>query len=101
MLNKKSNKAEESLLRAGEELVKYAKGELKLKTYYISVPQIDVHQVRRELCLSQNQFAKTFGVSVSTLRNWEKGRRSPTGAAKILLKIIQKDSKIVKQILKA
>ena len=28
-----------------------------------------------------------MGVSVGTLRNWEQGRRRPTGAARVLLRI--------------
>ena len=29
-------------------------------------------------------------VSIETIRNWEQGRRSPTGAAKALLKILDR-----------
>jgi putative transcriptional regulator len=45
--------------------------------------------------LSQDQFADAFGVSASTLRKWEQGQRSPTGAAKTLLKIIECEPKAV------
>jgi len=37
--------------------------------------------------LTQNKFAKLLGISVSTLRNWEQGRRKPQGAARVLLQI--------------
>ncbi len=37
--------------------------------------------------LSQSQFANLLGVSVRTLQEWEQGRRTPSGAAKTLLKI--------------
>ena len=47
----------------------------------------DVQQVRQAFHLSQNTFAKFMGVSVGTLRNWEQGRRRPTGAARVLLSI--------------
>ena len=43
----------------------------------------DVQQVRQAFHLSQNTFAKFMGVSVGTLRNWEQGRRRPTGAARV------------------
>jgi putative transcriptional regulator len=42
---------------------------------------------RIRLKLSQEKFAKLLGVSVATLRNWEQGRREPTGAAKVLLRV--------------
>ncbi len=45
---------------------------------------------RVHLKLSQEKFAKLLGVSVATLRNWEQGRREPTGAAKVLLRVAQK-----------
>ena len=47
----------------------------------------DVQQVRRTFHLSQDTFARFMGVSVGTLRNWEQGRRRPTGAARVLLRI--------------
>jgi putative transcriptional regulator len=40
---------------------------------------------RYRLHLSQSKFATLLGVSVKSLRNWEQGRRRPTGAAKVLL----------------
>jgi putative transcriptional regulator len=43
--------------------------------------------IRKHLGLSQNKFAKLLGISVSTLQNWEQGRRKPEGPAKILLNV--------------
>jgi len=45
---------------------------------------------RIRMKLSQEKFARLLGVSVATLRNWEQGRREPTGAAKVLLRVAQK-----------
>lgn len=45
-------------------------------------------RVRKRLGLSQTEFSKRIEVSVETIRNWEQGRRYPTGAAKTLLKIL-------------
>lgn len=47
-------------------------------------------RVRRRLGLSQSEFAQRIGVSVETIRNWEQGKRCPTGAAKALLKVLDK-----------
>ncbi|WP_126147278.1 helix-turn-helix domain-containing protein [Synechococcus elongatus] len=49
-----------------------------------------VRRVRRRLGLSQIQFSVQIGVSLETIRNWEQGKRSPTGPAKALLKILDK-----------
>jgi putative transcriptional regulator len=48
----------------------------------------EIQSARKRLGLSQPQFADVFGVSTSTLRNWEQGRYAPSGAAKALLKVI-------------
>jgi putative transcriptional regulator len=47
----------------------------------------DVKTLRAELGQSQAEFALMIGVSVSTLRNWEQGRRTPDGPALALLKV--------------
>src|SRR5215471_14797746 len=46
-----------------------------------------VAATRSRLGLSQEKFAELLGISVKTLHNWEQGRRSPTGAARILLRV--------------
>jgi putative transcriptional regulator len=47
-------------------------------------------RVRRKLGLSQVAFATRIGVPVDTVRNWEQGRRAPQGAARALLRIIDR-----------
>ena len=50
-----------------------------------------VKEVRAITKLSQAKFAAVLQVDVGTLRNWEQGRRNPTGPAKALLRAIQAD----------
>ena len=47
-------------------------------------------RVRRRLGLSQAEFSQRIDVSLQTIRNWEQGKRSPTGAAKALLRVLDK-----------
>jgi putative transcriptional regulator len=47
-------------------------------------------RVRKRLGLTQIEFSLRIGVSVDTIRNWEQGKRCPTGAARSLLKILDK-----------
>lgn len=49
---------------------------------------VDVRAVREKTGLSQVRFAALLGVSVATLRNWEQGRRRPTGPARALLRLV-------------
>ena len=55
----------------------------------INVPS--VASVRERTGLSQLRFAQLLGVSVRTLQEWEQGRRAPSGAARTLLLIAQKN----------
>lgn len=51
--------------------------------------------VRERLGLSQQELADLLGISRRTLENWEQGRRAPTGAAKVLLKVAERHPKLV------
>lgn len=50
----------------------------------------DVKRIRSSYKLSQGEFAALLGISVATLRNWEQGRRTPEGPARILLQVAAK-----------
>lgn len=52
-----------------------------------SIEEPDVAAIRSEYGLSQDQFAALLGISVRTLQNWEQGRRTPHGPAKVLLRV--------------
>ena len=49
-----------------------------------------VHRIRSRLGLSQVELSVRIGVSIKTIRDWEQGRRTPTGAAKALFKILDR-----------
>ena len=53
-----------------------------------------VRAIRERTSLSQSEFAELIGVSVKTLQNWEQARRSPTGPAAALLRIISHEPKV-------
>jgi putative transcriptional regulator len=50
-----------------------------------------VAETRARVGLSQSEFARLLGVSVRTLQEWEQGRRSPSGPARMLLTIAYKN----------
>ncbi len=52
---------------------------------------VDVSNLRQRLSLTQEQFAARFGFSVATLRHWERGDRSPSGASLVLLNVIDRN----------
>lgn len=49
-----------------------------------------VQGLRKRLGLSQVKFSGLINVPVNTIRDWEQGRHYPTGAAKALLKILDR-----------
>ena len=55
------------------------------RQFVIEAP--DVKQIREGYDLSQREFAALLGISIKTLQNWEQGRRTPHGAARILLQV--------------
>ena len=50
-----------------------------------------VSEIRRKVGLSQSRFAALLGVPVRTLQDWEQGRRAPSGAARTLLLIADRN----------
>jgi putative transcriptional regulator len=54
-----------------------------------------VAETRSKLQLSQDKFAELLGISVKTLHNWEQGRRKPTGAARVLLRVASRHPEVV------
>lgn len=57
-------------------------------------------RVRKRVGLTQSEFSKRIDVSVETIRNWEQGKRSPTGAAKALLKVLDRSPELALTALK-
>jgi len=64
--------------------------------YAVEVPAV---KVRLAAGLSQSEFAELLGVSVRTLQGWEQGRREPTGAARVLLRIAEKYPDVLRSAL--
>jgi putative transcriptional regulator len=56
----------------------------------------NVRSIRRSLKLSQARFAREFGFTPATVRNWEQGRNRPDNAARILLAVIRRHPDIVR-----
>jgi putative transcriptional regulator len=61
---------------------------------------IDVQAIRKKTGLTQAAFAIRIGVPVATLRNWEQGHRSPTGPARVLLALLDRNPRIVEETLR-
>ena len=96
------SKLGDELIESMTEALAHAKGKrTDARVHKISVKPGHIQKVRKRLSLSQDQFAHIFGVSPSSLRKWEQGQRSPTGAARTLLTLIEHEPKAVLRALQA
>ena len=76
----------------------YLKGERDgFAVHEIEVPEPDVVAIRGKTGLSQPAFAKSIGVPLGTLKNWEQKRRRPEGSARVLLALIEKRPSMVQE----
>lgn len=72
------------------EAVEYSRGHVAEAIVHEFDPD-EVKQIRAGLGMSQSEFASAFGISVSTLRHWERGDRAPHGPALVLLNVVAKE----------
>jgi putative transcriptional regulator len=94
----KSELFEEMLksVRQGGKILR--KQERPSRTFRFKEPKVAA--VRRQYELSQQEFAAMLGISVRTLQNWEQGRRSPQGPARVLLRVAAKHPDAVWDVIK-
>ena len=88
------SKAFESISAGLEEAIAHTKGK-KVKARVHRFKPIDVKAIRDKIGMSQPEFAAAFGISLGTLRHWERGDRQPHGTARVLLTVVSRKPKAV------
>jgi putative transcriptional regulator len=84
-MNKFSKELIEGLIEACE----HAEGKRsEVRVHVVEVP--DVRAIRRQLRMSQQEFARVYRIPPATLKNWEQGRRQPDAPAAAYLQVIAK-----------
>ncbi|HTU44361.1 MAG TPA: helix-turn-helix domain-containing protein [Bryobacteraceae bacterium] len=82
------------------EAIAWSRGENdRVRVTVVTIPEVDVRQVRRRMGLSQTEFATKFGLPPATLRNWEQGRATPDAPTRVLLAVIAKHPDAVEDVL--
>lgn len=74
--------------------------EKELNSLGVTVPEIQlttnqIKEIRENLSLSQPVFAKLLNVSPSSIKQWEQGKRQPTGATQVLLDLLKRSPHIL------
>ena len=67
----------------------------ELDSLGVDIPKVQftrdqIIAIRKQMNLSQTVFAKVLNVSASSIRQWEQGKRKPSGSTKILLELLEK-----------
>lgn len=88
------SKAFESIKQGLSEAMEYAKGK-STKAVVHDFDAVGVKKIRSQIGMSQTEFASAFGISLGTLRHWERGDRTPQGPALVLLNVVAKEPKAV------
>jgi len=75
--------------------VKTSFTEKELNSLGVIIPEVQItteqiKYIRARMKVSQTVFAKLLNVSPSSIRQWEQGRRKPTGATRVLLELLNK-----------
>ena len=92
------NEALKSINIGLKEAIENSKGNTKLAREFRPI-HVDVKKLRVRIGMTQPKFAASFGISLGTLRHWERGDRYPQGPALILLNLLFKDPTTVLNIL--
>lgn len=97
----------EELVRAVEAVADHASGKSreKLRVTKVTIAKpapavtpAQVRAIRSRLKVSQADFAAVLNVPVVTAASWERGQRTPSGAALRLLQIVKKNPELITKL---
>ena len=81
------NKFSKELIESLTQACGHAEGEPSgVRVHTVEVP--DVRAIRKQLRMSQQEFARVYRIPLATLKNWEQGRRQPDAPAAAYLQAI-------------
>lgn len=90
------------LIEAMSEALAHAEGAATgVVEHGVDLEAIDARSIRKSLQLTQEQMARMLGTSTSGYRKWEQGERQPSGAARTLLRVMEREPEAVLRALTA
>ena len=72
----------------------------ELDSFGVNIPKVEISsyqikEIRKQMNISQTFFAKLLNVSPSSIRQWEQGKRYPSGSTKVLLELLSRSPHIL------
>ena len=74
------SKVFESIKKGAEDVLAWKRGK-KTGAIVHKFSAMDVAKIRKKTKMSQKEFSESFRIPLSTLRQWEQGKRVPQGPA--------------------
>jgi len=100
----------ESIKEALEQVIAFQNGDTsKARVRIVTIPDIEpiteypkekIREIRHKTNLTQKYFADLLGVTSKSVEAWEAGTRKPTGTAKRLFQLIEKDPNIINHMIR-
>jgi len=78
-----------------EEAVKIDRGTTAPTSVYVVLSPADISTIRKSVNMSQAGFARSFQLSLDTLKGWEQGKRKTDVAAANFLRMVKADPEFV------
>ena len=104
------SKMGESIIRGLQDIIDFQNGDTsKARVKVVKTRDIEpiteyskenIKKFRQDKQFTQKDFADLFGVSKKTIEAWETGTRKPTGTAKRLFQMIEKEPSVINLIIK-
>ena len=101
----------ESIMTGLQQAIDFEKGDTsKGRIRIVTVPEIEplneypkekIRELRQKVNLPQRYFAELLGVTLKSVEAWESGKRQPTGTAKRLFQLIEKEPSIINVVIKS
>jgi len=95
-MSEQMSKIGDDILEGMEEMLAHVNGKpIGAVLHHVDIESVDPKAIRRRLKITQTKMAALLGVSVSGYRKWEQGQARPSGAARTLLMVMDREPKAV------
>ena len=91
----------ESIKQGLNEAIEYEKGNLQnVRIDKITISPLNIYKgneikkIRQQHNMTQRLFAEVLGVSVKTVEAWESGKNTPSGCARRILQLMERDNSL-------